>query len=479
MAQKDLRIYFRDRAAVGLGFGLPILLCTVFGAAMGAIGGGGDSVGRIELVVEDADGSAASRALVAELRSSDGLRIDLLGSGEESFTALGGAADDDGRDTARERVAEGDAPAGLLIGAGFADALASGGELPLVLYRDPGKVIEQQILAGNLMTVFLATMGDQLGPRLGGRILETLDFPDAGRARARTILDATWSSMAAIVSELRARDGAADGGSAPPAAGEDGDDGSAAPAEDEDEGEEENADGNADGDDGFDFASGITEILGLRVEDVVGGDQEAAARKTAQQANAVAGMAVMMLLFGLVACGGTLLHEERSGTLERLRLTPGSTAAVLGGKFLFTGLVGLSQLVVLFLYGTLVFDVPILRAPLALGVLSVATAAAVTGFGLLFAVVCRTQSQLEGLSTLIVLTMSALGGSWWPLAITPEWYQKLGHLTLNAWAMDGFQGIFWYGKGLGGILPEIGVLCGIALVTAFLAWRLFERRMRV
>ena len=66
LAQKDLRVYFRDRIAVLLGFGLPIALCTVFAGAMGAIGGG-DSVGRIELVVEDADKSDASRALLKEL----------------------------------------------------------------------------------------------------------------------------------------------------------------------------------------------------------------------------------------------------------------------------------------------------------------------------------------------------------------------------------------------------------------------------
>ena len=54
-----------------------------------------------------------------------------------------------------------------------------------------------------------------------------------------------------------------------------------------------------------------------------------------------------------------------------------------------------------------------------------------------------------------------------------------GHFTLNAWAMDGYQGIFWYGKDVVGILPEIGVLTGIAVVTSLLAWRLWERRMRV
>jgi ABC-2 type transport system permease protein len=444
MARKDLCVYFRDRAAVALGFGLPILLASVFAAAMGAIGGGDESVGRVELVVQDADRSPPARALVEALRASDGLRLDELEPEAES-----GAFDD----TARERVAVGDAPAGLFIGAGFGAALSEGGELPLVLYRDPGKVIEQQILAGNLLPAFLEALGDALGPRLGARALEVLDFPVAARGAAEAVLDSTLERMRALAAATRAASDAQE--SAPVASPE------------------------PDGGPDFDFATSVGALLGLTVEDVVGGDQEAAARKAAQQTNAIAGMAVMMLLFGLVACGGTLLSEEASGTLARLRLTPGATRAILGGKFLFTVQVGLAQLVVLFLFGSLVFDVPILRAPLALVVLSGAVAAAVTGFGLLFAVVCRTQKQLEGLSTLVVLTMSALGGSWWPLAITPEWYQKLGHFTLNAWAMDGYQGIFWYGKDLGGILPEIGVLLAVALATSLLAWRLFELRMRV
>jgi ABC-2 type transport system permease protein len=444
LAGKDLRIYFRDRAAVLLGFGLPIVLCTVFGAAMGAIGGSGRGVGRIELVVEDLDASAESRALIAELRASDGLRIDLLDAG-------------DGDDTARARVAEGDAPAGLRIGPGYGAAAVSGGELPLVLYRDPGKTIEQQILAGSLIPAFLGVLGESAGKRMSGRILDALEFPAAGRARAQEILDGSWRSMDALVTELEA------GGAVP-------DDGAPAGEQAAEDGDEDN---------GFDLATGIADVLGIEIEDVVGGGAAAQAQKRAQQANAVAGMAVMMLLFGLIACGGTLLEEERAGTLARLRLAPGGSGAILGGKCVFTFVVGLTQLTVLFLFGSLVFDVPLLRAPLALAVLSIAVAAAVTGFGILFAVVCRSQKQLEGLATIVVLTMSALGGSWWPRAITPEWFQKIGLFTLNAWAMDGYQDIFWRELGLGAVLPEVGVLLAIGVVGAVLAWRLFERRMRV
>ena len=75
--------------------------------------------------------------------------------------------------------------------------------------------------------------------------------------------------------------------------------------------------------------------------------------------------------------------------------------------------------------------------------------------------------------------MSAAGGSWFPLFVTPEWFQTLGHFTLNAWAMDGFHGLFLYDRGLSGILTELGVLAGIALGTSGLAVWLWKRRLAV
>jgi ABC-2 type transport system permease protein len=184
----------------------------------------------------------------------------------------------------------------------------------------------------------------------------------------------------------------------------------------------------------------------------------------------------MMLLFGLAACGGTILEEEAGGTLQRVRLTPTAGGAVLLGKLLFTVAVGLAQLVVLFAFGAAVFDVPILRSPLALVVHSLCVALAAAGFGLLLAVLCRSRKQLEGVSTLLILTMSALGGSWFPLAFVPAWFRTAGHCTLNAWAMDGYQGILWYGQGLAGVALADGVLLAIAALTLLLARQGWRRR---
>jgi ABC-2 type transport system permease protein len=234
------------------------------------------------------------------------------------------------------------------------------------------------------------------------------------------------------------------------------------------------ADGGADA---TDFISSMPKALGLEVEDVTGEGHDAP--KAAGQSHAIAGIAVMMLLFSLTACGGSILEEEAQGTLQRLRLTPSAGRAVLLGTGIFTMGTGFLALIVLFAYGGLVFGVPVMRDPIALTVLSFSVAAAATSLGLVLAVSCRTRKQLEGFSTLLILAMSALGGSWFPLVVTPAWYQKLGHFTLNAWAMDGYQGILWYGKGLGGILVDVGVLFAIAIVLGFLAWRAWKRRFEV
>ena len=71
---KDLRIYARDRIGLAFGIALPIALATVFGFAMGGMGGGGGAP-RAKLYVEDHDGSVDSEAFVAALEEAPTLRV--------------------------------------------------------------------------------------------------------------------------------------------------------------------------------------------------------------------------------------------------------------------------------------------------------------------------------------------------------------------------------------------------------------------
>jgi ABC-2 type transport system permease protein len=320
----------------------------------------------------------------------------------------------------RKRVANGRSPAALRIEPGFAEAHAAGGSGALVLLRDPARAIEQQIVAGNLLGVLARFYGEQRWQQI-----------ESGM-RASGASDAD-------LEHARAAFGSSAGGAQAP--------------------------------------QQAAAALGLRTEDVLGGRDDSG--RAAGRAHAVSGIAVMMLLFGVAAVGGTLLQERNAGTLERLQLAPVPGGAILGGKVLFSIASGALQLALLFGFGWLVFHVPVGRAPLALALLCLAVIFAATGLGLVLAVWCRSQKQLEGLSTLVILAMSALGGSWFPLAITPAWFQTAGHFTLNAWAMDGFQGLFWYGKDLLGIAREIGVLLALGAVLFLLAWRGWKRNFEL
>jgi ABC-2 type transport system permease protein len=427
-ARKDLRLYFRDRTALAMSVALPIVLAAIFGAAMGAMGGG-NSIGKVKLAVEDLDQSARSKELVEKLKQTDGLRIDE-------------------KTDVRKRVAGGKAAAALVIPSGYGAELDAGRAPRLKLYRDPAQEIEQQIIAGNLLPALFRAGGSKLSRDLVKRGMSELGLSVDAIPGWERSFDETWTAMEALAKDAEREPRPANG-------------------------DGESASDHASTSNG-DFIRSVPKFLGVDVEDVAGGENQE--KKSASQAHAVSGIGVMMLLFGLVAAGGTILEEQTQGTLTRLLLTPASGAAILLGKFLFTFLSGMIQLVLLFAFGSVVFDVPVWRDPLALIAASVAICAAATSFGLFLAVTCRTRKQLEGLSTLLILVMSALGGSWFPLIVTPEWYRKLGHFTLNAWAMDAYQGIFWYGKGLSGIWVEVLVLLGIAATMALLAARRWHRR---
>ena len=112
----------------------------------------------------------------------------------------------------------------------------------------------------------------------------------------------------------------------------------------------------------------------------------------------------------------------------------------------------------MFTWGALVFHLPLLPHLAGFLVMTVFTAAAAAGFGLLLATMCRTRAQLSGISTIVILTMSALGGSMFPRFLMSDAMQRLGLVTFNAWALDGYLKVFWRQAPLTALWPQILVL---------------------
>jgi ABC-2 type transport system permease protein len=188
-----------------------------------------------------------------------------------------------------------------------------------------------------------------------------------------------------------------------------------------------------------------------------------------------AGVGVMFLLFSCSSGAGSMLDEEESGTLGRLLSSRAGMRGVLLGKWVFLSAMGITQLTVMFIWGAVVFGLP-LRAHLAgFATMTLFTAMAASAFGMVLATACRTRQQLGGISTIVILTMSALGGSMFPRFLMSETMQKMGLVTFNAWALDGYIKVFWRNAAVSELWPQVGVLVALTVVFMTLA-RLFARR---
>jgi ABC-2 type transport system permease protein len=189
-----------------------------------------------------------------------------------------------------------------------------------------------------------------------------------------------------------------------------------------------------------------------------------------------AGIGVMFLLFSMVgAAGGVLLEEVESGTLERLLSTNLGMSGILFGKWTFLVLAGCAQIAVMFLWGRVAFGLPLFSHLPGFAVMTLVTAAAAAALGLVLATLARSRGQLSGYSTILILTMSALGGSMFPRFLMSETMQTVGLLTFNAWALDGYLKVFWRDAPIWQLWPQVSVLLGLTVVF-LVAARLFARR---
>jgi ABC-2 type transport system permease protein len=188
-----------------------------------------------------------------------------------------------------------------------------------------------------------------------------------------------------------------------------------------------------------------------------------------------AGIGVMFLLFTASAAGGTLLDEAESGTLDRVLSSRVSMTSLLAGKMAYCTLLAFGELCVMFLWAWAVFHLDLFGHLSGFLVMGLSTAFAVASFGMVLASVAGTRAQQAGISTLLILTMSAIGGSMFPRFLMPEMMRKIGLVTFNAWAIDGFTKVFWRDEPVMNLMPQVAVLLGSGIVLFFVARR-FARR---
>lgn len=404
----------RDRVAQALTFLLPIIFFSIFATVFG--GQGGDRTSGVRVAVVDEDQSELSRRIIAGLKNEAALRVRTTVSADGE----GGAID---RAAAERLVREGDMPVAIVMPAGMGAEFGRrgfGAGVTVRLLADVSDPIAPQMVQGLLQKVMMTAAPDLM---MADGIRQFEEHAGALTEQQRTAVDA-W------LRQLKRGGTLSESGS----------------------------------------GGGVG--LDVEIVDLMRTDNE---RGTLISFYA-AGIGVMFLLFSCVgAAGGALLEEAESGTLERLLSTRVGMTGLLVGKWLFLALMGCVQLTVMFLWGSVAFGLPLFSHLPGFVVMTVVTACAAAGLGMLLAALARTRAQLSGFSTILILTMSALGGSMFPRFLMSDTMQQVGLITFNAWALDGYLKVFWRSAPIWELWPQVGVLTGLAM--AFLGGaRLAARR---
>lgn len=202
-----------------------------------------------------------------------------------------------------------------------------------------------------------------------------------------------------------------------------------------------------------------SEPLAITVEDAVGGPD-----RKASTAYFAAGLGVLFLMLSISNRAGMLLEERDNGTLERMLSTQLGLNTYLLGRALFLALLGLVQITVMFGWAALAFGLPLLAHLDGFVLMALLSAISAAGFGLALALLCRTREQLTAASIVVVLILAAVGGNLFPRFLMPAWLESLGWYTFNAWALDGFQQVFWYDAPIIALGRHVAVLLGATLL---------------
>ncbi len=104
---------------------------------------------------------------------------------------------------------------------------------------------------------------------------------------------------------------------------------------------------------------------------------------------AVAGTAILMLLFSVAGVGTSILEEKENGTINRLLYSPLKGSTILYSKMLFAFFISILQLTAMFLFAWLIFNMDLSVNIPGLILMIIATSFAVSSLGIFLAADCK------------------------------------------------------------------------------------------
>jgi ABC-2 type transport system permease protein len=188
-------------------------------------------------------------------------------------------------------------------------------------------------------------------------------------------------------------------------------------------------------------------------------------------------IAMVIMLTSLLLTSMAVVREREIGTMEQLMVTPLRPAELILGKTIPFAIIAFFDMVLVTVFGVLVFDIPI-NGSLALLPLSTAIyLLSILGVGLVISTVAKTQQQALMSTFLFYMPAVLLSGFMFPIENMPEVFQYLTYLNPLRYFLIIIRGLFLKGNGVSILWPQMIALLVIGVAVISYSALRFRKRL--
>lgn len=437
---KDWKSFRSDKTAVLLTFLVPAVVIFVVGNIFGISSkGGSPGPSGLRLAVVDQTDSEIIKKMVAAIDDDKAFRV-IRGRTGENDEIIPFTEQD-----VRDGILNNEFRFALVFPK---DSLSQGFGFKVKLLQNPRNGIETQMTEGlvqkNLMTAYFENIWDlpilKADPEIVKKWNDTMidlivEFWDAPEEEIRAFFreDSFIPDFQKMIAEAESNEGKKED-------------------EEDSAGESSNLFG---------------QIMNVEKENLVGNEI-----KNPRGVETVSGYSVMFMLFTLTGMASSLFEEKQAGIFLRLLSSPVTRTHILWSKYLFGIFLGTIQMATMFVASWVLFRVDFFHSPGNLLVAMLFVAATCTSLGMLISSVSKSPAQANGIGTLVIILMSAVGGAWVPVSWMPAQIQLFSKGTVVYWSIEALQRTVFEGKNVLEMMNVFGVL--VLITTLFISFSLWR-----
>ena len=188
-------------------------------------------------------------------------------------------------------------------------------------------------------------------------------------------------------------------------------------------------------------------------------------------------IAMVIMLTSLLLTSMAVVREREIGTMEQLMVTPLRPGELILGKTIPFAIIAFFDMVLVTVFGVLVFDIPIHGSLVLLPLSTAIYLLSILGIGLVISTVAKTQQQALMSTFLFYMPAVLLSGFMFPIENMPDIFQYMTYLNPLRYFLIIIRGLFLKGNGIDILWPQMVALLMIGIIVITYSTLRFRKRL--